>query len=240
MKMRCPATGHVVLPTPGPGQLAPGAGRMMEEVFLESRLAAVRGASRLSPEVLAIEGMSDAQMRRLLNNIGGRVRTYLEVGCYHGSTLIAAAYRNPRLWALGVDNFSQMHDELNSRGGPREQITDHIRRLAPHVRFVESDFRDVNPEALPLLDCFLYDGEHDRRSQAEAVVRFAPRFGPECLLLVDDWNFDDAREGTYDGLREIGDRFRVSFIAELCDTWNNVGVFVLQRREGASERRARS
>src|SRR5262249_22594802 len=100
---------------------------MIEEIFLEARLAAIRGASRLEPEGLAIEGMSDARMRRLLNTLGSRVRTYLEVGCYHGSTLIAAAYRNPRLWALGVDNFTEPHPELDAHGPPRAQLTAHIR-----------------------------------------------------------------------------------------------------------------
>src|SRR5262245_8642924 len=203
---------------------------MIEEVFLECRLAAVRGASLLSPEVLAIEGLSDAKMRRLLNNLGGRLRTYLEVGCYHGSTLVAAAHRNPRLWALGVDNFSESFPGYNGRGGPREQLADNLSRFAPHARFVEVDFRDLDPESLPALDCFFYDGAHDRASQRDAVTHFAPRLGPGALLLVDDWNGEDVRHGTYDGLHEISDRFRVVCSAALCDTWNNVGVFVLRRK----------
>src|SRR5262249_17067664 len=152
------------------------------------------------------------------------------VGCYHGSTLIAAAYRNPRLWALGVDNFTEPHPELDAHGPPRAQLTAHIRRFAPHVRFVEADFRSIDPDPLPVLDCFFYDGAHDRASQREAVTHFAPRFGPECLLLVDDWNGEDVREGTYDGLHEVSDILHVVCSAALCDTWNNVGVFVLRRK----------
>jgi hypothetical protein len=204
---------------------------MIEEAYLEARLAAVRGASRLDPEVLAIEGMSDVRMRRLLNNLGSRVRTYLEVGCYHGSTLVAAAYRNPRLWALGVDNFSESFQPWNGCGEPREQLARHLERFAPHARFVESDFRAIDPESLPVLDCFFSDGAHDRQSQADAVAHFAPRFGREGLLLVDDWNGEDTRLGTYDGLDAVGDLFQVVCSAALCDTWNNVGVFVLRRRE---------
>ena len=203
---------------------------MIEEIYLEARLGAIRGASRLTPEVLAIVGMSDPRMRHLLNNVGRHVRTYLEVGCYHGSTLVAAAFRNPHLLAVGVDNFSQDHPELNAGGVPREQLAANLARFAPHVRVIEADFRDLDRDRLPVLDCYFYDGAHDRPTQREAVTFFAPRFGPECLLLVDDWNWEDVRLGTYDGLSAVANRLRVVCSAALCDTWNNVGVFVLERR----------
>jgi hypothetical protein len=202
---------------------------MIEEVFLESRLGALRGWSRLTAEVLAIEGMSDAKMRHLLNNIGGRVRTYLEVGCYHGSTLIAAAYGNPNLRALGIDNFSISFPEWNQRGSPREQLPANLRRFAPHTQFLEADFREVVLDRFGEIDCFFYDGLHDRESQRTALTHFASWFGAECLVLVDDWNHEPARLGTYDGLHEIRDRLQVVCSAALCDTWNNVGVFVLRR-----------
>jgi hypothetical protein len=79
------------------------------------------------------------------------------------------------------------------------------------------------------IDCFFYDGSHDRDSQREAIMRFAPRFGAECLLLVDDWNGEDTRQGTYEGLYAIRDCLRVVCSSALCDTWNNVGAFVLRR-----------
>jgi len=202
---------------------------MIEEVFLAARLAALRGESRLTEEVLAIEGMSDARMRHLLNNIGGRVRNYVEIGCYHGSTLIAAAYGNPRLFALGIDNFSEDFPAWNTRGGPREQLGDNLRKYAPHAHFVEGDFRTIPVDQLPPIDCFFYDGAHHTQLHYEAIVRFSPRFGDECLLLVDDWNSDDAKDGTYAALHDLQADWRVVCSAALCDTWNNVGVFVLRR-----------
>jgi hypothetical protein len=202
---------------------------MIEEVFLESRLAALRGVSRLTDEVLALEGMSDPRMRHLLNNIGARVRTYVEVGCYHGSTLIAAAYRNTHLSALGIDNFSEDHPALNRHGGPREQLPRNLHRYAPHAQFFEADFRSVALDESPAIDCFFYDGPHDREPTRDAVTHFAPWFAEEALLLVDDWNWESPRLGTYDGLHDLRDRLQVVCSSALCDTWNNVGVFVLRR-----------
>jgi hypothetical protein len=202
---------------------------MIEEIFLVSRLAALRGESRLTEDVLNVEGMSDARMRHLLNNIGGRVRTYVEVGCYHGSTLIAAAHGNPDLFALGIDNFSEDFPPWNTRGGPREQLGDNLRKYAPHAQFVEGDFRLLTVDQLPSIDCFFYDGAHDPQSQYEAILHFSPRFADESLLLFDDWNFDSVKDGTQAGVRDLRADWQVVCSAALCDTWNNVGVFVLRR-----------
>jgi hypothetical protein len=202
---------------------------MIEEVFLESRLATLRGVSRLTDEVLGIEGMSDPRMRHLLNNLGARVRTYLEVGCYHGSTLIAATYRNPHLAALGIDNFSEDFPTLNRLGGPREQLPENIRRYAPHAQFFEADFRSVALDGSPDIDCFFYDGAHDRESTRDGILHFAPWFADESLLLVDDWNWEAPRQGTYDALHDARESLQVVCSSALCDTWNNVGAFVLRR-----------
>jgi hypothetical protein len=202
----------------------------IEEVYLESRLSAIRGQTKLTPEVLSIEGMSDVAMRSLLNNIGTRVSKYVEVGTYHGSTLIAAAFGNPHLTAIGIDNFSEEFPRWDSNGKPQEQLFANLKRFAPHVTFIEANFRDVVPNDLPLIDCYFYDGAHDFASQVEGIVHFAPRFADECLLLVDDWNGEEVRQGTLHALSLIADDFSVVCSAALCDTWNNVGVFVLRRR----------
>jgi len=202
----------------------------IEEVYLEARLRAIRGQTQLSPEVLSIEGMSDAAMRHLLNNIGMRIATYVEVGTYHGSTLIAAAFGNTHLTAIGIDNFSEQFPNWDLRGNPREQLFANLERYAPHVSFIESDFRKVAWNGLPPIDCFFYDGAHDFASQVDGVVHFAPRFADECLLLVDDWNGEEVQQGTLHALSLIADQFRVVCSAALCDTWNNVGVFVLRRK----------
>jgi len=201
----------------------------IEAVYLKSRLRAIQSESKLTPEVLDIEGMSDANMRHLLNNLGGQVATYVEVGSYHGSTLIAAAFGNEKLTAIGIDNFSEQFADWNTRGEPHVQLFKNLEKFAPHARFIGADFRDVDTQALPWIDCYFYDGAHDADSQSDGIVHFAPRFADECLLLVDDWNGEPVREGTFDGLSRIDDAFNVVCSSALCDTWNNVAVFVLQR-----------
>jgi hypothetical protein len=205
---------------------------MKQELFLSARLAALRGETRLSEDALALPGLSDRSMRLLLNNLGAGIRTYVEVGTYMGSTLIAAAYGNESLTAIGIDNFSERFATPEPDTDIRHTLHGTVSRLAPHARVIEADFKGLDPHTVPAeIDCFLYDGAHDYTSQHAGVVHFANRFADECILLIDDWNGEDVRNGTYQGLAELERRtaHHVEFSAALCDTWNNVGVFVLRR-----------
>ena len=201
----------------------------IEKVFLESRLNAMEGKSLLTDEVLAIEGMSDARMRHLLNNIGQRVKTYLEVGCYHGSTLVSAAFQNEHLTAIGIDNFSEQFERWNVGGTPRQQLGVNLQKFVPHAIFMEADFSDVDVSDLPKLDCYLYDGVHHSDMQCRGIVHFAPAFADNCLVLVDDWKGEPVREGTLRGLEQISKTWQVSSSFALWDTWNGLGAFILKR-----------
>jgi hypothetical protein len=201
----------------------------IERVFLESRINALKGRSLLTDEVLAIEGMSDARMRHLLNNIGQRVKTYLEVGCYHGSTLASAAFQNQHLTAIGIDDFSEQFERWNVGGTPRQQLSGNLQRFVPHATFVEADFRQVDVGELPKLDCYLYDGAHHVDVQCQGIVHFAPAFADNCLLLVDDWKGEPVREGTIRGLEKINQSWQVVTSTSLWDTWNGLGAFILKR-----------
>jgi hypothetical protein len=197
-----------------------------------ARLAALRGDSRLSSDVLALEGLSDRNMRLLLNNLGELVATYVEIGTYVGSTLVAVAYGNPALVAVGIDNFSERFSTLAPEVDIRTTLTANVARYAPHVRVIEADFKKVDPACLPpAIECLFYDAAHDFDSQYEGIVRFAGNYADECVLIVDDWNGEQVRDATYAGLADVARRtgHHVSFSAALCDTWNNVGVFVLSR-----------
>ena len=55
---------------------------------------AKNGVSKLPVEVLDLPGMSSYKVRHFLNNLCARFinTSYMEVGCYKGSTLISAGY----------------------------------------------------------------------------------------------------------------------------------------------------
>src|SRR5262245_54005759 len=177
---------------------------MKQAVFLSARLSALRGESRLCDGALALHGLSDRKMRLLLNNIGAAVRTYVEIGTYLGSSLVAASCGNENLTAVGIDNFSERFDGPAPDVDIRRTLHDNLRRFAPHAHVIDADFKQLDPYMVPdAIDCLFYDGAHDHDSQYAGVVRFGTRLADECILLVDDWNGEQVRNGTYLGLAHL-------------------------------------
>jgi GT2 family glycosyltransferase/2-polyprenyl-3-methyl-5-hydroxy-6-metoxy-1,4-benzoquinol methylase len=73
----------------------------------QSIARAQRHESRLTPEALALPGMSSDKVRHLLNNLCGcEDVSYLEIGLHAGSTFCAALCNNS-IDAVGIENWSQ-------------------------------------------------------------------------------------------------------------------------------------
>src|SRR5579864_9299188 len=69
---------------------------------------AEKGISKLNLAILNIHGMSSPIIRHFLNNICSLTgANYLEIGCWKGSTLVAAGYHNPLQDIIAIDNWSQ-------------------------------------------------------------------------------------------------------------------------------------
>lgn len=64
----------------------------------------------------------------------------------------------------------------------------------------------------------VYDGAHTHTAQKLAITHFWEALADASVLVIDDWNWRDARTGTFDGLRDVG--AVVLFQAELRMTWN--------------------
>lgn len=79
----------------------------LTEAFIEAALElADSGVSKLSEREREIYGLSSTRLRSLLNNLCSKEGTnYLELGVYKGATIISAMYGNPKLKAVGVDNY---------------------------------------------------------------------------------------------------------------------------------------
>jgi hypothetical protein len=68
---------------------------------------------------------------------------------------------------------------------------------------LESDFRLVDFESLnPKANVFLFDGPHAEKDQADGISLALPALQNPFVLIVDDFNWIDVREGTFRALRE--------------------------------------
>lgn len=175
---------------------------------------AEHGKPELTSEIVNLAGLSAPKVRRLLNALCSQPNArYLEIGVHTGSTLIPALYGNTAL-ATCVDNWSAFD-------GAREAFKKNLAQFLPH-RFIEvhdADCWKVNPSDLSgSYTVYFYDGDHSRKSQYEAITRYAPLLASRFVLLVDDCNWVEPREETKRALSDLG--YRVLFDRLLPGAYN--------------------
>lgn len=117
---------------------------------------------------------------------------YLEIGSWSGSTAASAIYGN-ELSAICIDNWSQF-------GGPKIKFDENISKAkgdSCKFFFIEDDFRNVNYERLKFdANIYLFDGPHSAEDQYDGIRLVMPSLQDEFILIVDDYNWVDVRNGT--------------------------------------------
>jgi len=161
---------------------------------------ALLNESDIDPDILGMVGMSGRKYRHFINNLIRSLEQprYLEVGCWAGSTLCAAINYNG-VRATGIDNWSEF-------GGPKDQFLANIARFATpgaHVNFVESDFRKVDFSALGRFNVYLFDGPHEYQDQYDGLVLGLPAMDEQFVFIVDDWNWEKVRQGTFGAIKAL-------------------------------------
>ncbi len=191
--------------------------------------------SPLTDAVLNIPGMSGYKVKHFLNNLCSIPGTsYLEIGCWKGSTLVAALYGNERnvRYAVAIDNWTEF-------GGPRNEFISNTRHfLTPNMlHFYEQDCFSINKIAcfsVPV-NIYFYDGQHSAESQERAFTYFDEVFDDVFIAIVDDWNWEAVREGTYSAFTKLN--YEICFDQALYTNkegdpeswWNGIYVAVIKK-----------
>jgi hypothetical protein len=159
--------------------------------------------SKLNPKILKIEGMSTSKTRCFLNALCSLPGTkYLEIGCWKGSTFISALYKNKETLdlAIGIDNWSEFE-------GPREDFIKHCKKFLKKIpyQFYSQDCFSVDPTLFikKKINTYFYDGNHSPESQAQAFLFFNPILEDLFVTIIDDWNWDSVRQGTYEAFSAL-------------------------------------
>lgn len=202
--------------------------------LVEASIAVAEQSSGGLPEsVLQLSGMSSAKVRRLLNQLCSQPGTrYLEVGVWAGSTLISALFGNAStvVAADAIDNFSQFD-------GPRTVFEANTRQFLGEGCFTFHDkgYREVSPTLQPPVNVYFYDGDHSAENQRDGLLHFWPCLAEEFIFIVDDWNWPQVQQGTFEGIAKSGGRIVKSwelpaaFNGDLDQYWNGVFVAVMQK-----------
>jgi predicted O-methyltransferase YrrM len=152
-------------------------------------------------EVLeAVPGLATPNTLALINlaaGLRGPGESYVEVGTYRGTSLIAAMLGNEGDF-VGIDNFT-LGD------GSREQLDRNLARfgLDGRATVLEGDAFELVPEGAlgdRRVGVWYYDAAHDYEHQLEGLRMVEPYLAPRALLIVDDSEWDEPGRATRDYL----------------------------------------
>ena len=193
--------------------------------------------SKVTDEVMRMEGMSGKKTRHFYNNIcsmdGSR---YLEIGTWKGSSICSAMCNN-KMTCVAIDNWSEF-------GGPKTEFLRNfgIFKGNNNATFIENNCWDIDVNTIGKFNIYMYDGNHTETSHFQALNHYLPCLDDEFIYLVDDWNWRQVRDGTLNSIKEIN--FEILYQKEIRTTndnsladpcrlnsdWHNgISIFVLKK-----------
>jgi predicted O-methyltransferase YrrM len=151
-------------------------------------------------EVLeAVPGLARANNLALLNLAAACLEpgeSYVEIGSYRGTSLVAAMLGNDGEF-VGLDDFS-MGD------GSRDQLEANLRRFdLEGATILEGDaFETLRGDALAgrRIGVYYYDGAHGYEEQLRGLELAEPHLAERALLIVDDTDWERVAAATTDYL----------------------------------------
>jgi hypothetical protein len=159
---------------------------------------AERGESKITDAILNMEGMSGRNTRHFYNNLLNKDDArYLEIGTWKGSSVCAAMYGN-KANVVCIDNWSEF-------GGPRREFMENFTTYKGEntAVFIEDDCYEVDVSELPKFNIYMYDGNHTQDSHYKALVHYYSCLDDMFVFIVDDWNWKEVRDGTYDSFKNL-------------------------------------
>lgn len=153
---------------------------------------AERKESKLIQEVHDIPGMTGEKTRHFYNNLLNLKNvSYLEIGCWQGSSTCSALYGN-KADVVAIDCFIEF-------GNPREEFLINLEKYKGenNVTFIDEDCFKVDISRFKKkFNIYLFDGNHDIIAQYKALDYYLPVMDDVFIFIADDANWAAVREGT--------------------------------------------
>lgn len=162
----------------------------MSESLVEHTIKSIENATKhisdIDDTILSLDGMSSPKVRHLLNNITKLENcNYFEIGCWKGSTIISALFKNSVKNHWVVDDFSMFS------GTKDEFIKNFTSILGYSPNLIDKDFTSFNPSkdyGIKDVNVYFYDGDHEDYPQGSALSHCIDSFQDEFIYICDDWN----------------------------------------------------
>lgn len=147
-------------------------------------------------KLIKVPRMSTSAIGGIINRGVSEMKSdemFVNVGVWFGFTLLSGIVGNGDKLCVGIDNFSEF-------GGPKKQFLENFSKFSsPNHQFYDMNYSEYLEEkhSAPI-GFYIYDGPHDYDNQLKGL-RLAERFfSDQCVVLVDDTNWEEPREATLD------------------------------------------
>jgi predicted O-methyltransferase YrrM len=155
---------------------------------------------RFQPVAEGVENLARENNLALVNlavSCLGPGEAYVEIGVYHGASLIAAMLGNEGKRCVGIDSFE-------FRDATLEKVEANLERFGvsrPEI-LVGDAFELVPSGALGdvSIGVWYYDAAHSYEAQVEGLRIAEPLLAPGALVIVDDTDWDDVARAMDDYL----------------------------------------
>lgn len=187
-----------------------------------------------------VEGFTSIKVQQLLSIAYALLpedEAYFEVGTYQGKTLISAMVNNELKPAYACDNFSEF--TASAEGSAKVlDLNLQMYHLKDRVTFFNADFQTiVDKDHIPHpVGVYLYDGMHTEEMQYLGVKLVEPLLADEALVIIDDWNMPEAKEGTQRAIDESEAHYEPLYylpahaMGDREMWWEGIGVFRFLRK----------
>ena len=198
--------------------------------------------SKLTEEIMQIEGLTSRKVKSFLNNLCGlEGSSYLEFGAYKGATFCAAIYNND-IKSTAVDNwkdfellpasFPMWHRSIAPKENPYETFAKNLKKCgANSVEIINQNYLNLSKDSIKTKsNIIFYDGEHTFKDQYAIMSKLKDFSNDTFILVVDDWNWE--KKGILKGIHDFD--YKCSYQKDIFtkgedpkNFWNGLGIFIL-------------
>jgi hypothetical protein len=170
--------------------------------------------SKITNDIINMEGMSGTKTRHFYNNLlNTEDARYLEIGTWKGSSVCSAMCKN-KAKVICIDNWSEF-------GGPKSEFLVNFEKFKGEneATFIEDDCYKIDVSVLPKFNIYMYDGNHSKENHYNALSHYFNCLDDIFIFIVDDWNWNEVREGTMNSIQKLN--LKVLYEKAIRLTWDN-------------------
>lgn len=196
--------------------------------------------SKLTHEVISIEGLTSNKVKMFLNNLCSLDNsTYLELGVYRGATFCSAMFQND-CKGIAIDNWTaplQPNTSLNAvvqEKSIQDSFLSNVKQFCniSNVDVYKAVFQDFNFSVISSPNIIYYDGEVSQIEIISSLTKLFESLHGSFILVVDDWNWTHKHVKAYLSLTQTKIHYKreiFTSVEDPSDFWNGLGVFLLEK-----------